>query len=405
MGKSLKGRECGKGIYQRPDKLYSARYTDRMGNRQEKYFKTLPEARNWLETARYQDRHTDIFVPSETTVDQWFDYWIENIVGDLAPNTLRNYRERYIHNIQPVIGKMAISDVKQMHCKKILIQMDANYAGSTIRQAYITMGTLFKAAKMNDLICKHPMDGVRYTKPVRAKNDINFFTREEQRIFLEKVKRSHNYSQYVLILETGLRTGEMIALTWDSIDFEKRTLTVNKTMEFRYGTQTWRAGPPKTAQSYRTIPLTDRAFNILWDLWEKKDFRKESPMLSQTLEYIDRRTGTTAKLEMKNLVFINFRTGEPAKNSSYDTHLYRLCEEASIHRIGMHALRHTYATRAIESGMQPNILQKLLGHASIKTTMDRYVHVTNESMEEAIKTFETNRVEEGSNMQLHAELA
>ena len=56
--------------------------------------------------------------------------------------------------------------------------MDADYAGSTIRQAYITMGTMFKAAKMNDLIAKHPMDGVRFTKPVRAVDDIHYLTRE-----------------------------------------------------------------------------------------------------------------------------------------------------------------------------------------------------------------------------------
>ena len=60
---------------------------------------------------------------------------------------------------------MLLSDVKPMHCKKVLLSMDADYAGSTIRQTYITMGTLFKAAKMNDLIVKHPIDGVRYTKP------------------------------------------------------------------------------------------------------------------------------------------------------------------------------------------------------------------------------------------------
>lgn len=156
------------------------------------------------------------------------------------------------------MGKMKLSDVKPMHCKKVLIQMDDSYAGSTIRQAYITMGTMFKSAKMNDLIAKHPLDGVRYTKPIRAKDDIHFLTREEQRIFLETAKRSHNYNQYALILETGLRTGELIGLTWDAIDFEKRILTVNKTLEFRHGQKFWRAGPPKTQQSYRTIPLTDR---------------------------------------------------------------------------------------------------------------------------------------------------
>ena len=116
------------------------------------------------------------------------------------------------------------------------------------------MGTMFKAALMNDIIQKHPMDGVRYTKPVKAVSDIKYLTVEEQEAFLKAAKRSHNYDQYVLMLETGLRTGEMIGLTWDAIDFKKHTLTVNKTFEYRHKRGTWIAGPPKTAASYRTIP-------------------------------------------------------------------------------------------------------------------------------------------------------
>ena len=94
MGKSLKGRECGKGICQRKDGLYSARFVNKQSKRTVKCFSALPEARNWLEDAKYADKHDNLYIPSDMTVDAWFEYWIENIVGDLAPNTRRNYRER-----------------------------------------------------------------------------------------------------------------------------------------------------------------------------------------------------------------------------------------------------------------------------------------------------------------------
>ena len=392
MGKKLKGKECGKGICQRKDGLYYARFVDRSGKRDEKYFATLPEARNWLEDARYADRHTNVFLPTDMTVDTWFAYWIEHIVGDLAPNTRRNYRERYIKNIQPIIGGMRLSDVKPMHCKQVLNCMEDRYAGSTIRQTYIAMGTMLKSAVMNDLIAKHPMNGVRYTKPVRAVDDIKYLTVEEERKFLEVAKNSHNYFQYALLLETGLRTGELIGLTWDAVDWKKRTLTVSKTLEYRHSEGYWRAGPPKTRNSYRTIPLTERAFEILETVESNRYNRKEAATLEQVLYYTDRRSGEKASLVMRDLVFINWRTGEPAKNSSYDTHLYKLCDVAGINRFCMHALRHTYATRAIESGMQPKVLQKLLGHASIKTTMDRYVHVTDDSLSNGVRQFETYRI-------------
>lgn len=388
MGKNLKGKEIGKGICQRKDGLFVARFVEKAGERHAKLFKTVPEARNWLEEARYADKHDSLPLVSEITVDQWFEYWIENIVGDRAPNTRRNYRERYVHNIQPCIGRMLLTEVKPMHCKMVLNRMEESYAGGTIRQAYITMGSMFKSALMNDMILKHPMNGVLYTKPVRAVDDIHFLTVDEQEVFLEAAKRSHNYRQYALILETGLRTGELIGLTWDAINFEKRMLTVNKTLEYRHKDKEWRAGPPKTKQSYRTIPLTNRAFDILKELYDERDTRKKSDILSLELEYIDRRTGQMSKLRMCDLVFINWRTGEPAKNSSYDTHLYKLCDEAGIKHFCMHALRHTYATRAIERGVPPKVLQKLLGHASMKTTMDRYVHVTDDSLENAIRLFE-----------------
>lgn len=100
--------------------------------------------------------------------------------------------------------------------------------------------------------------------------------------YLPTLPEARNYYQYALILKIGL--------TWDAIDFEKRTLTVNKTLECRHKQHFWRAGPPKTQQSYRTIPLTDRAYEILKGIWDSRPERKESPTLDKTLEYIHRQT-------------------------------------------------------------------------------------------------------------------
>ena len=388
MGKDLKGKELGKGLGQRKDKYYYAKYSYH-GRKGQQSFHTLVEAKNWRQEQLYLCRHPELRTATspDMTVDAWFNRWLKDVVGNRAPNTLRNYRERYEHNVQPFIGSMLLRDVKPMDCQMILNAMESDYAGSTIRQTYMTMGTFFKSAKDNGFIDRHPMDGVRYTKPVRAVDDIHFLTVDEQKRFLEAAKGSHNYAQYALILETGLRTGEMIGLTWDAIDWEKRTLTVNKTLEFRYKQDEWRAGPPKTESSYRTIPLTDTAYGILREIYDTREYRNESNGLSTVLTFMDRKTGQKRKLIMCDLVFINWRTGMPAKNSSYDTHLYKLCDDAGIKRFCMHALRHTYATRAIESGMQPKVLQKLLGHASITTTMNRYVHVTDDSMKEGVAQF------------------
>ena len=138
---------------------------------------------------------------------------------------------------------------------------------------------------------------------------------------------------------------------------------------------------------------TEELLQMILQSLEKVEYIKSEDIpnidlyMDQVLTFMDRKTGQKGKLVMRDLVFINWRTGMPAKNSSYDTHLYKLCDDAGIKRFCMHALRHTYATRAIESGMQPKVLQKLLGHASITTPMNRYVHVTDDSMKKAVAQF------------------
>ena len=405
MGKDRKGKELGQGLSQRKDGAYTARFVTKTGYRKQKYFDTLAKARVWLQEAKHEDKCST--VPSfdmmaddiihgnavlttfdDMNVDQWFQFWLENIVPDLRSNTRRNYRDRYTINIRPVIGKLKMKDVRPLHCKKVLLDMEGDYAGSTIRQTYVTMGTMFKSALMNGVISKHPMDGVKYAKPCKSASDIKAFTLDEQDKFMKQARWSHNYDQYSLILETGLRTGELIGLTWDSVDLKNKTITVDKTLEYRYDRGTWAAGPPKTDAAYRTIPLTSQAYSILVGQYEAKKNRKESPELDIRLGFEDRLTGETRYLNMKDLVFINYRTGMPAKNSSYDTHLDKLCERAGIKHISMHGLRHTFATRAIERGVNPKALQKILGHRSLQVTMDTYVHVTDDSKRLAIAQFE-----------------
>lgn len=408
MGKSLNGKELGEGISQRKDGRYSARYRSINGKRVEKYFGSVPEAKKWLEKAKYEDRNLKKLAPfdmvakdilendsqlvplSDMTVDQWFDFLLKNIVADRAYNTRRNYTERYYKNIKPVIGNVKLNEVQLFQCEKVLNNMKQNpkYSNSTIKQTYITMGTLFKAAKRHRAIEVHPMDELEMRFPQKEKSDINFLSLEDETKFFEQAKRSHNYDQYQFIRETGIRCGELIALCFSDIDWDEGTIDINKTMEYRYKSGEWRAGSPKTLAGYRTLHLTKKAYKILQRLYEGRSERYEADELNQILEFTDKKTNKKRYLNMKDLVFVNYRTGMPTKNSSYNTHLYKLCEEAGIEPFSMHTLRHTYATRCIEAGVSPKALQKNLGHESYATTCDIYVGLSDESKRDAVNLFE-----------------
>ena len=369
MGKNLKGKELGAGISQRKDGRYSARFVTSSGKRIEKYFPMLQDARKWLAEAKMNDESGSVGVSVGMTVDAWFEFWIVNIKDKTVRyNTARNYRERYKQNIKKHIGKMLIADVKPMHCQKILNDMEAAYAGSTIYQTLIALYNMFDSAVENAIILKNPVTkSVKLPKPVEKNTKV--LTIDEQEKFMEEAEGSSNYPQYFFILQTGVRTGEMVGLKWEDIDFEKNVISIRRSMEYRYSVGEWRIGPLKTKHGYREIPITKANRDMLLELKERAD------------------AGRYVQDEFKEFVFIN-RKGMPTKNSTYDVHINKLTKKAQIQNFSMHTLRHTFATRCIEAGMRPKTLQQILGHSSINITMNLYVHVTDEEKTKEMLKFE-----------------
>lgn len=360
MGKDLKGKELGVGIVQQANGLYVARFTDKHGRRQSKRFKKLQECRQWIADATYIDEHTDIENATDMLVDAWFEYWISVKKKTVRPNTVRNYTERYERNIKAVIGKKLLTEVKPIHCQKIFSDMaDDGYRTTTIYQTRIALYNMLEFAKENDVIINNPCKKSVKSDMGKPSDKKEALTIETQKKFLEGATGQSYENQYRFILQTGLRTGELVGLKWEDIDFENKTLTIQRSMEFRYKVGEWRVGPPKSKSGYRTIPLTDEAIRILKAQKEKNRKIKVIPM------------------EWTDQVFL-CRKGEPVKNSTYDTALFKICDKVGIKRFSMHVLRHTFATRCIEGGMMPKTLQKILGHSNIGITMNLYVHITEE---------------------------
>lgn len=360
MGKDLKGKELGVGISQQSDKLYVARFTDKFGIRKTKRFKKLQECRQWIADASYISKHSDIENASDILVDTWYEYWIGIKKQTVRTNTVRNYSERYERNIKGIIGKKLLSEVKPIHCQKIFSDMaEQGYKNTTIYQTRITLYNMLEFAKENDVILSNPCKKSVKSDIGKPSEKKVALTIDEQRKFLMAAAGQSYENQYKFMLQTGLRTGELVGLKWDDIDFGKRTVTISRTMEYRYKVGEWRVGPPKSKSGYRTIPLTDEAIRVLKEQKEKNSKIK------------------VINIEWRDQVFLS-RKGEPVKNSTYDTALFKICDKAEIRKFCMHILRHTFATRCIEAGMIPKTLQKILGHSNIGITMNLYVDATEE---------------------------
>ena len=366
MGRNLKGKELGEGIYQQANGTYCARFIDRFGKRKSKRSKKLQEVRQWLADATYINEHSDIEQATNMMVDAWFEYWIDVKKKTVRPNTVRNYTERYNKNIQKIIGRKILTEVKPIHCQKIFTDMaEEGYKTSTIYQTRIALFNMLDFAKENEVILSNPCKKSVKSDMGKPSQKKEALTIDIQKKFIEYAKGQSYENQFRFILQTGLRTGELVGLKWEDIDFSKKAIRIQRSMEYRYSVGEWRIGEPKSKAGYRTIPLTDETIRILT---EQKEKNKNIKKIQE---------------EWYEFIFLS-RKGEPVKNSAYDTALFKICDKAKINRFSMHVLRHTFATRCIEGGMMPKTLQKILGHSNIGITMNLYVHITEDEKQKEI---------------------
>lgn len=371
MGKSLKGKELGIGITQRKDGKYSAKFKSRSGKRIEKYFSKLQEARKWLAEAKHEDTHGNIGRSSDMTVDAWFDYWITNIKRDTIKwRTVRGHKDRYNKNIKENIGNMIISNVKPMHCQNVINIMNNNkYSFGTMEKTKQTMSAMFSGAVENGIITTNPI--TKSIKiPPKEKKDAKFMSIAEQEKFLNSAKLSVNYWHFLFVLQTGLRSSELRGLKWGDIDFQNRVIHVRRNTDYNLNEKKFASGELKTNSGKRDIPITDTAYDALITMKERNE----------------RRNQKIVSIEFSDNIFLN-SNGNFNRSSDYCRCLKSICDKAGIERISMHTLRHTFATRCIESGMKPKTLQKILGHSKISMTMDLYVHVTDDEKEKEMKKF------------------
>lgn len=383
MGKDLKGRPLGIGLSQRKDGRYQARFTSKRRVRVEKNFSKITDAREWLEKEKYLDT---CFIQGTMTVNDWYESWIANFKeGIVRDSTVDGYKQRYKHNIKFQLGNMNLSDVKQIHCQTLLTNMfnSGKYSSGTIKLTAVTLHAMFQGAVENDYIQRNPATGLKIKTRDNEDKEKRVLTREEEAVFKEYAKGTLYYNAYCFVLETGLRAGEISGLQWDDIDFDLKYLFVKRTMLQDYKKGGFYTGSPKTQSSKRKVPLTDKAIEILNE--QKK------------LQNKNKFNNTKWNTKWNGLVFTTVN-GNPVGCSTYRNMMIRIVANINKDRMinnpnnyiefkhcYMHSLRHTFATRCIEKGIQPKTLQRILGHSTIQTTMDLYVHVTDEFMCEEIK--------------------
>lgn len=378
MGKDLKGKELGVGITQRKDGLYQGRYKDRFGKYKTIYNKKLGDLRKELAIA-IADNQLYTSVRDEIKLDDWFKRWVDVYKKkSVRPNTLREYTHIYNKNISPILGNRNINSLVKTDIQQLIKKVnDDGYLYERQNKVKVILTDMFARAIEDDLMIKNPAKGVKlYQDKISSARAL---TIGEQDVFFEFCKNTFYDNLFNVAVNTGLRPGELFALTIEDINFEEKYIDVNKTLVYQKylddECKTFHLEPPKTKQSYRHVPINSTCIDYLKRQVELKEIvSSRRPKMQTDYLFVTRFNTPLNSVIYSDAIRSVIRRINETRNPKNQFDFF-----------SGHTFRHTFATRCLEAGIQPKVVQSYLGHATLKMTMDLYTHVTDEKATEDIE--------------------
>ncbi len=373
MSQNATGKPLPKGIIQRPDGRYMGRFTF-AGERYTLYNTDLKALKKELQNLQYEVEHGLYAKETKVTVESWFRTWMEEYKkNSVKYGTYTNYEKVYNLYIKDRLGKRKLADIRPEHIQGIYNRLTKDgYSHKTISLTSVVLGGMFKQAYKNQMIQRNPVELATIPRKAAKKKNFRVMTEAEQKIFLQYAANSPYYNLYLVALGTGMRAGELRALEWKDIDFKGKLIHVHGTLKFHKG-KGYQKDSPKTATSDRDIPMVEEVYKTL------RRQRKEQAEMMLLLG-----DKWTPEKGLENLVFTSQYArrgfGTPISSSALNTDLKKVVNNiqtagTAFEPITPHTLRHTFATRGLEKGITPKVMQELLGHTSITMTLDIYSHV------------------------------
>lgn len=280
---------------------------------------------------------------------EWIAVWLENYVKiSVKPRTYEKYKSICESKIIPQLGSIRLNDLTPQLLQKQIATLSSCLAPSTINVAVTVMQLSLKAAVRQGILQSSPAAVIQRPKAVQ-KRVICFSSQEQSKLENYVLARKKPYLRGILIcLYTGLRIGELLALEWSDIDLKKGLLSVTKTCYYGKTAQGEYArivGEPKTGSGMRIIPLPAQIVALMKNM-------KKSALSEYVIEW----------------------HGKPVKIRSYQALFHSILRKINLPVRGFHTLRHTFATRAIECGMDVRTLADILGHKDPTITLQIYAH-------------------------------